>query len=78
MHPTNIAQANCTLKGDASRGVSDLKVLIRQYEDGTQTATSEWKLSLWERFIVLFTGSIFVGVAAREYPPIRLSIENKA
>lgn len=78
MHPTHIHGANVTLKGDESRGVSDLKVMMRRYPDGTQTVTSEWRLSLFERIFVLFSGSVYVSVAAKEYPPIKVAIENKA
>jgi hypothetical protein len=78
MHPTNIVGANVILKGDASRGVSDLKVMMRKYADGTQTVTSEWKMTLSERIFVLFTGSIFVSVATDQFPPIKVQVENKA
>lgn len=78
MIPVDIHQANATLKGDASRNISDLKVLIRQYSDGTQSVTSEWRMSLFERIYVLFSGSVYVGVMTKDYPPIKVSIENQA
>ena len=44
------------------------------YVDDRGIYTTRWKLSLWERIVVLFRGNIWLNIMG-DHPPVRMDVE---
>lgn len=62
--------SNLTLRG-CSKDIQDLRVF-----KGSGRIISKWKLNLWDRIKVLFTGTVWFSMFdISVFPPIKLSTE---
>lgn len=66
-HAIDFELADTILRG--SDGVQDLHV----FDDG-EVFYSCWAVPFWQRFRVLFTGLVWLGIMSRSHPPVRVDV----
>ena len=73
MGPVQTDSTNIILTAE---GCGDLPATVLQYRDGRQEIETRWELDPDELATVQRTGKIYLSVAGRAHPPVRLAVES--
>lgn len=73
MRPIQTDTTNIILTAEGCR---DLPATIMQYGDGRQEFETCWELDPKELATVQRAGKIYLSVAGRAHPPVRLAVES--
>ena len=74
MKPEAFKEANTVLLKPPDMSDDECRSLSTHVGDGQ--IISKWKLTLWERIKILFTGRLWLSVLAKEtHPPVALSVD---
>jgi len=72
MNPSNFPQSNVNFVAD---GCMDLPTLRTTDPDGNRVMITRWTMTWRERFRVLFSATVWMGVMGTSHPPVWLDSE---